>query len=127
MENIDFFQMNLNDKRTELHDKLNLTSAEVSYNNMAANTALGFVHSHKNNEEIYLIIKGSGDFYLDGKFIHIQEGSTLRVDPKCLRSIKAGPNGISYYCIQAKQHSLSGFTTEDCDTFLPQNVFAKKA
>lgn len=40
------------DARTELHDKLSLTGAEVSINNLPAGTGVPFVHSHKNNEEI---------------------------------------------------------------------------
>ena len=33
--------------RTELHEKLFLTGAEVSINNMAQGTSVPFIHSHK--------------------------------------------------------------------------------
>ena len=36
------------DSRMELHDKLALTGAEVSLNNLPAATSVPFVHSHKN-------------------------------------------------------------------------------
>ena len=43
------------DARTELHDKLVLTGAEVSINKLLAGTSVPFVHSHKQNEEVYAI------------------------------------------------------------------------
>ena len=35
------------DARTELHDKLSLTGAEISVNNLPAGAGVPFVHSHK--------------------------------------------------------------------------------
>ena len=40
------------DPRTELHDVLGLTGAEISINNLPAGAGVPFVHSHKKNEEI---------------------------------------------------------------------------
>lgn len=44
--------------RVELHEKLGLTGAEVSINQLPAGTGVPFVHAHRNNEEIYGIIAG---------------------------------------------------------------------
>ena len=46
--------------RTELHDKLGLTGAEISVNSMPAGASVPFVHAHKQNEEIYGILSGKG-------------------------------------------------------------------
>ena len=40
--------------RTEFHQTLGLTGAEVSFNNLPAGVSVPFVHSHKENEEIYM-------------------------------------------------------------------------
>ena len=48
------------DPRTELHDVLGLTGAEISINNLPAGVGVPFVHSHKKNEEIYIILSGKG-------------------------------------------------------------------
>ena len=37
------------DSRTELHDKLGLTGAEVSINTLPAGAGVPFVHAHKQN------------------------------------------------------------------------------
>ena len=39
------------DARTELHDKLSLTGAEVSINNLPAGASVPFIHSHTFNPE----------------------------------------------------------------------------
>lgn len=39
-----------NEGRTELHEALSLTGAEVSINSLPAGAGVPFVHSHKNNE-----------------------------------------------------------------------------
>ena len=44
------------DPRAELHDVLGLTAAEISINNLPAGVGVPFVHSHKKNEEIYIIL-----------------------------------------------------------------------
>ena len=41
--------------RTEFHQTLGLTGAEVSFNSLPAGVSVPFVHSHKENEEIYII------------------------------------------------------------------------
>ena len=45
-----------NEGRVELHETLCLTGAEISINQFPAGASVPFVHSHKNNEEIYGIL-----------------------------------------------------------------------
>ena len=45
-----------NDGRTELHETLGLTGAEISINQLPAGAGVPFVHAHKNNEEIYTAV-----------------------------------------------------------------------
>lgn len=58
------------ENRIELHEKLSLTGAEISLNELPAGANVPFVHSHKENEEIYGILSGkrkfSGTFYSRG-------------------------------------------------------------
>ena len=41
--------------RTELHDALSLTGAEISVNSLPAGASVPFVHVHRQNEEIYAV------------------------------------------------------------------------
>lgn len=102
-----------NEARTELHDALGLTGAEVSINRMDAGGAVPFVHSHKENEEIYLVLEGSGRIELDGQSMELAKGDALRVAPAVKRQVFAGEAGIAYACIQVKTGSLGGFSGDD--------------
>lgn len=113
MESIKLINADLNAARTEFHELLSLSGAEISYNNLPKDVEIPFVHSHKENEEFYLVLKGTGKFYADGQLFDLKEGSALKVKPAVKRCIKAGSDGISYICIQAKENSLSQFTLTD--------------
>ena len=100
--------------RTELHDTLGLTGAEVSINQLPAGAGVPFVHSHTNNEEIYGILAGKGKAILDGEEVDLAAGDWLKVAPAAKRQFSAAADsGITYLCIQVKENSLGGFTAED--------------
>ena len=50
-----------------LKDLLNLSSMEVSINALKPNEKASFNHYHVNNEELYLVLKGSGILTVDNK------------------------------------------------------------
>ena len=102
------------DARVELHDILNLTGAEISINNLPAGAGVPFVHSHKQNEEIYAILSGHGHFDIDGERIELSVGDWLRVAPSAMRQISAAVDSpISFICIQVKAGSLENYTMTD--------------
>jgi len=101
-------------KRETLHDSLALTGAEISVNQMPPGASIPFVHSHKQNEEIYLIVRGKGFFQVDDEEFEVAEGSAVRIDPAGKRAIKAAPDeGLTYICVQATCGSLIQFTQSD--------------
>ncbi len=100
--------------RAELHEKLALTGAEISINQLPAGAGVPFVHSHKNNEEIYGILSGKGKAVVDGEEIELTAGDWLKIAPAAKRQFFAADNsGIAYVCIQVKENSLGGFTADD--------------
>ena len=100
--------------RTELHDQLGLTGAEVTINNIPAGGGVPFFHAHKQNEEIYIILSGKGTAILDGETIELKAGDCLRIDPACSRKLSpTADSAMRYICIQAKAGSLEGFTMTD--------------
>lgn len=100
--------------RTELHDKLSLTGAEISVNSMPAGACVPFVHSHRNNEEIYAVLSGKGKAVIDGEAVELSAGDWLRVSPSAKRQFFAAEDSpICYICIQVKENSLEGYTRDD--------------
>lgn len=102
------------DARTELHDKLSLTGAEVSVNNLPAGACVPFVHSHKNNEEIYVVLAGKGKAVVDGETVELAAGDWVKIAPAAKRQFfAADDSAISFACIQVKANSLEGYTADD--------------
>ena len=103
-----------NDGRTELHEALDLTGAEISINRLPAGAGVPFVHSHKNNEEIYGVISGSGKVCIEGEEIALGAGDWLKIAPAAKRQFSAADDeGITFICIQVKENSLGGYTADD--------------
>ncbi len=100
--------------RTELHDILSLTGAEISFNNLPQGAGVPFIHSHKENEEIYIILSGTGKAVIDGEEISLKEGDCVRISPKAKRQFTASPDSpLSYICIQVKAGSLGNYSASD--------------
>lgn len=106
-----------NAPRVELHDKLGLTGAEISINTLPAGECVPFIHSHKQNEEIYYILSGSGKVVIDSEEVDLVSGDWLKISPSAKRQFFASKdNSISYICIQTKENSLEEFTANDAIT-----------
>jgi len=97
-----------------IKDELGLSSAEISFNTMAANTAVPFLHKHKENEEIYIAIKGKGQLLLNDSYVAMEEGTIVRVATDTERAIRNNSNEpFTFIVIQAKENSLKGSTISD--------------
>ena len=103
-----------NEPRTELHDQLDLTGAEVSVNTLPAGTGIPFVHHHNKNEEIYGIMSGKGQAVIDGETIELEPGDWIRIAPAGKRQFSAAEDSpLGYICIQVKENSLEEYTGDD--------------
>lgn len=99
-------------QRVELKEKLDFTGCEISINTLPANACVPFVHHHKENEEVYIILSGDGSIKLDNELINIKKGDILRVAPSVKRQVFANSD-LNYMCIQTKQNSLTNYTFTD--------------
>jgi mannose-6-phosphate isomerase-like protein (cupin superfamily) len=97
-------------------DELKETSCEISFGVLEPGQAVPFFHSHKQNEENYIVISGEGKFQVDNDVFAISEGSVVRVATNSNRNMKnTGKANLVYICIQAKEGSLEGYTMTDAD------------
>ncbi|MDE6715128.1 MAG: cupin domain-containing protein, partial [Muribaculaceae bacterium] len=89
---------------------------EISFGSLPTGEAVPFFHSHKENEENYIILSGAGKFQVNDNVFDIEEGSVIRVSTNCDRNIKCtSSNPLVYICIQAKEGSLGGYTMTDAE------------
>lgn len=96
-------------------DGLGQTSCEISFGTLPPGEAVPFFHSHKSNEENYIILSGEGAFQVDNDVFPVKEGSIIRVATNCDRNIKntSSEDNLVYICIQAKEGGLESYTMTD--------------
>ena len=93
---------------------LKSTGIEVSFQIMPANTEIPFLHSHKSHEEIYIFVKGNGQFQVDNDLFDIREGSIVRIAPEGKRTWRNNSNDIMILMvIQAKAETLENYNVMD--------------
>lgn len=90
---------------------LGATGGEFSFQVFEPGAETGFLHSHKNHEELYFFLSGEGEFQVDGKIIPVKEGTVVRVAPDGKRS--ARNNGSLPLVMLCVQYRGNTFTAED--------------
>ena len=60
-----------------------------------------FCHRHREAEEVYVILRGSGRARLDGDFVEVGPLDALRVDAPVVRAFEAGDEGLEFLAVGA--------------------------
>lgn len=87
------------------------TGSEFSFQVFAPGQETGFLHTHRNHEELYFFLGGKGEFQVDGKVFPVEEGSVVRVAPAGERSVRN--NGTEPLVMLCVQYRGGTFSTED--------------
>jgi quercetin dioxygenase-like cupin family protein len=62
-------------------------------------TRAPFGHSHREQEEAYVVTSGSGRVKLDDEIVDLNQWDVLRVAPEVVRGFEAGPDGLEVLAI----------------------------
>lgn len=96
-----------------LNQILKMTGMEVSVNCLPAGGRVPFYHTHKAHEELYIFVKGRGQFQIDGDIFEVQEGTTLCITPNGERTWRNNSQEDLYYLvIQAPVGMIASAGTE---------------
>lgn len=71
----------------------------VSLFRYAANLRSPMAHSHREQEEAYVVVSGSGRVLLDGEVHELRQWDVLRVAPEVVRAFEAGPDGLDIIAV----------------------------
>jgi quercetin dioxygenase-like cupin family protein len=71
----------------------------VSLFRYAANLRSPFAHSHREQEEAYVVVAGSGRVLLDGELLELRQWDVVRVAPEVVRAFEGGPDGLELIAI----------------------------
>lgn len=101
---------------------VNATGGEFSFQSFAPGQETGFLHTHKNHEELYFFLSGNGEFQVDGEVFPVGEGSVVRVAPSGKRSVRN--NGTEPLLMLCVQYRGGTFTADDATdgVILSENV-----
>ena len=97
-----------------IKDKLGLTSCEISVNSLPPGAGMPFYHTHKENEEVYIFIKGQGQMQVDDDVIEVKEGTIVRIAPHGVRTWRNTSSEPLFYIVaQMRENSLRQYTSGD--------------
>jgi len=97
-----------------LKDALRLNGMEVSLGVIPAGHGTPFQHAHRNNEELYIFVRGRGQFVVDGEVMEIEEGTVVRVAPAGARAWRNNSSeDLHYIVVQARAGTLANGTITD--------------
>ena len=109
-----------------IQNALHLTGSEISYTSIPAGAQLPFFHLHKENEEVYIVIKGTGEYQIDDTVFPIEEGSVVRVGTGASRCYKnTGTEPLVIICIQTKENKEPLKTGHDAEFLQTEPKFTK--
>jgi quercetin dioxygenase-like cupin family protein len=71
----------------------------VSHFRYEANFRSPMAHSHREQEEAYVVAAGSGRILLDGEVRELRQWDVVRVAPEVVRAFEAGPDGLEVIAV----------------------------
>jgi mannose-6-phosphate isomerase-like protein (cupin superfamily) len=71
----------------------------VSYFRYGANFRSPFGHRHREQEEAYVVVSGSGKIRVDDDVIELKQWDVIRVAPTAVRAFEGGPDGLELVAI----------------------------
>jgi quercetin dioxygenase-like cupin family protein len=78
---------------------LNSRDLGVSLWSYAADTRNPGAHSHREQEEAYVVVAGAGRVRLDEEVRDIRQWDVIRVAPEVVRAFEAGPDGLQLIAV----------------------------
>src|SRR3954465_15497515 len=94
-------------------DGLPLEQSGLSLQRIPPGYRFPYGHTHETQEEVYVVVRGSGRMKLDDEVVELEEGDAVRVPPGTWRGYEAGPEGLEILVIGAP--SLGDARREDVE------------
>jgi mannose-6-phosphate isomerase-like protein (cupin superfamily) len=80
---------------------LELEHSGLTYQRVPPGSRFPYGHTHKTQEEVYVVVGGSGRMKLDDEIVALEQWDAVRVPPGTWRGYEAGPQGLEMLVIGA--------------------------
>jgi hypothetical protein len=78
--------------------QLELQGVAIGLIKLPPNEGYTFTHRHRKQEEVYIVIEGSGTILIDDELLPLDRGDAVRVSPEARRALKAADLGLLVIC-----------------------------
>jgi quercetin dioxygenase-like cupin family protein len=89
-----------------VRDDLEAKQFGLSLQRLKPNQRLPFGHSHQTQEEVYVVVAGSGRFKVGDDIVEARQWDAVRVSPEVTRGVEAGPDGMDMIAFGAPATGL---------------------
>jgi mannose-6-phosphate isomerase-like protein (cupin superfamily) len=80
---------------------LELEHSALSYQRVPPGYRFPFGHTHRKQEEVYVVVRGSGRMKIDDEVIELEAWDAVRVPAGTWRGYEAGPEGLEILVVGA--------------------------
>ena len=80
---------------------LDCSDCGVSYLRLAPGFRQPVGHSHKRQEEIYVLVTGSARIKVGDDVVELGPWDAIRIPPETIRAVEAGPDGAEFLAVGA--------------------------
>ena len=80
---------------------LGLRQSALSYQQVPPGVRFPYGHTHETQEEVYVVVRGSGRMKLDDEIVELEVWDAVRVPPGTWRGYEAGPEGLELLVVGA--------------------------
>ena len=80
---------------------LELSAAGMAYERLDPGVRPPFGHAHSEQEEVYVVVEGSGRIKLDDEILDLERLDAVRIAPGVMRCMEGGPEGIGWVAFGA--------------------------
>ena len=80
---------------------LRLEHSALTYQRVPPGYRFPYGHTHRAQEEVYVVVRGSGRMKLDDEVVELREWDAVRVPPGTWRGYEAGPAGLELLVVGA--------------------------
>jgi mannose-6-phosphate isomerase-like protein (cupin superfamily) len=80
---------------------LELEESGLTHQVVPPNVRFPYGHTHRTQEEIYVVVAGGGRMKIDDEIVDLREWDAVRVPPGAWRGYEAGPRGLELLIIGA--------------------------
>jgi mannose-6-phosphate isomerase-like protein (cupin superfamily) len=76
-------------------------SLGLSLMTLAPGFRIPFAHKHAHQEEVYVVVRGSGRIKVEDEIVELAQWDAIRIDEDTMRAVEAGPEGVEYLAFGA--------------------------